>query len=220
MLRALAHRGAHRSASPTSCSPAASSPIERGLAFHIRERRPNGLLVGILLDDRRDAEGARHHPRRAGRDPEERAAAASWSWRTAASSATSSSSAIRTSCASTATPSTCRSFASRPAGHQVLGARALPVAADLARPQRSAVPGAAGPVPGRAARPHAGADLSVRLRGDRLCVSRRAAHHAAEPAWSMLAVIASRSRRCGLIGFASTVLGVNYPLRADAAVSR
>lgn len=29
-------------------------PIERGLAFHIRERRTNGLLVGILLDDRRD----------------------------------------------------------------------------------------------------------------------------------------------------------------------
>jgi lipopolysaccharide export system permease protein len=29
-------------------------PIERGLAFHIRERRPNGLLIGILLDDRRD----------------------------------------------------------------------------------------------------------------------------------------------------------------------
>jgi lipopolysaccharide export system permease protein len=28
--------------------------IERGLAFHIRERRPNGLLVGLLLDDRRD----------------------------------------------------------------------------------------------------------------------------------------------------------------------
>ena len=28
--------------------------IDRGLAFHIRERRPNGLLVGILLDDRRD----------------------------------------------------------------------------------------------------------------------------------------------------------------------
>jgi lipopolysaccharide export system permease protein len=28
--------------------------IERGLAFHIRERRPNGLLVGILLDDWRD----------------------------------------------------------------------------------------------------------------------------------------------------------------------
>lgn len=28
--------------------------IERGFTFHIRERRPNGLLVGILLDDRRD----------------------------------------------------------------------------------------------------------------------------------------------------------------------
>jgi lipopolysaccharide export system permease protein len=29
-------------------------PIEQGLAFHIRERRPNGLLVGLMLDDRRD----------------------------------------------------------------------------------------------------------------------------------------------------------------------
>jgi lipopolysaccharide export system permease protein len=28
--------------------------IERGLAFHIRERRPNGLLIGLVLDDRRD----------------------------------------------------------------------------------------------------------------------------------------------------------------------
>jgi lipopolysaccharide export system permease protein len=28
--------------------------IESGLAFNIRERQPNGLLVGILLDDRRD----------------------------------------------------------------------------------------------------------------------------------------------------------------------
>src|SRR5215204_5811624 len=28
--------------------------IESGLAFYIRERRPNGLLVGLLMDDRRD----------------------------------------------------------------------------------------------------------------------------------------------------------------------
>ena len=28
--------------------------IEAGLAFNIRERRPNGLLVGLLMDDRRD----------------------------------------------------------------------------------------------------------------------------------------------------------------------
>jgi lipopolysaccharide export system permease protein len=28
--------------------------IEPGLAFNIRERRPNGLLVGLLMDDRRD----------------------------------------------------------------------------------------------------------------------------------------------------------------------
>lgn len=28
--------------------------IERGLAFHIRERKANGLLIGLMLDDRRD----------------------------------------------------------------------------------------------------------------------------------------------------------------------
>ena len=28
--------------------------IEQGLVLHIRERRPNGLLLGILIDDRRD----------------------------------------------------------------------------------------------------------------------------------------------------------------------
>jgi lipopolysaccharide export system permease protein len=34
--------------------PGRFTPIEAGLAFYIRERRPNGLLVGLLLDDRRD----------------------------------------------------------------------------------------------------------------------------------------------------------------------
>ena len=34
--------------------PGRFTQIDRGLAFHIRERRPNGLLIGILLDDRRD----------------------------------------------------------------------------------------------------------------------------------------------------------------------
>ena len=29
-------------------------PIESGLTFHIRERRPNGLLAGLMLDDRRN----------------------------------------------------------------------------------------------------------------------------------------------------------------------
>jgi lipopolysaccharide export system permease protein len=28
--------------------------LERGLAFHLRERRPNGLLLGIMVDDQRD----------------------------------------------------------------------------------------------------------------------------------------------------------------------
>jgi lipopolysaccharide export system permease protein len=34
--------------------PGRFTRIDRGLVFHIRERRPNGLLVGIVLDDRRD----------------------------------------------------------------------------------------------------------------------------------------------------------------------
>ena len=34
--------------------PGRFTSIDRGLAFFIRERQPNGLLVGILLDDRRD----------------------------------------------------------------------------------------------------------------------------------------------------------------------
>jgi lipopolysaccharide export system permease protein len=34
--------------------PGRFTTIDRGLTFFIRERQPNGLLVGILLDDRRD----------------------------------------------------------------------------------------------------------------------------------------------------------------------
>ena len=34
--------------------PGRFTTIDRGLSFFIRERQPNGLLVGILLDDRRD----------------------------------------------------------------------------------------------------------------------------------------------------------------------
>jgi lipopolysaccharide export system permease protein len=34
--------------------PGRFTTIDRGLSFFIRERQPNGLLTGILLDDRRD----------------------------------------------------------------------------------------------------------------------------------------------------------------------
>jgi lipopolysaccharide export system permease protein len=34
--------------------PGQFAAIEQGLAFYIRERRPNGLLAGLLMDDRRD----------------------------------------------------------------------------------------------------------------------------------------------------------------------
>jgi lipopolysaccharide export system permease protein len=35
--------------------PGRFTTIERGLTFHVRERRPDGKLGGILIDDRRDA---------------------------------------------------------------------------------------------------------------------------------------------------------------------
>jgi lipopolysaccharide export system permease protein len=38
----------------TIIKPGRFTTIERGLTFHIRERRSNGQLVGILIDDRRD----------------------------------------------------------------------------------------------------------------------------------------------------------------------
>ena len=39
----------------TIVKPGRFTTIERGLTIHIRERRPNGQLLGILIDDRRDA---------------------------------------------------------------------------------------------------------------------------------------------------------------------
>src|SRR5205085_6709748 len=39
----------------TIIQPGRFTSIERGLTFHIRERRPNGQLMGIFIDDRRDA---------------------------------------------------------------------------------------------------------------------------------------------------------------------
>jgi lipopolysaccharide export system permease protein len=38
----------------TIVKPGRFTTIERGLTIHIRERRPNGQLLGILIDDRRD----------------------------------------------------------------------------------------------------------------------------------------------------------------------
>src|SRR5205807_9819573 len=38
----------------TVIKPGRFTTIERGLTFHIRERRANGQLLGILIDDRRD----------------------------------------------------------------------------------------------------------------------------------------------------------------------
>ena len=40
--------------SATIVQPGRFTSIEAGVAIHIRERRPNGLLVGMLLDDRRN----------------------------------------------------------------------------------------------------------------------------------------------------------------------
>ena len=68
--------------------PGRFTAIEQGLAFYIRERRPNGLLVGLLMDDRRDPDAAHHHHCRAGRTGEERERQLSAFWKKAASSGT------------------------------------------------------------------------------------------------------------------------------------
>ena len=92
----------------TIVQPGRFTSIENGVTIHIRERRSNGQLLGIFLDDRRN--------------PAERitvlaepasfwttTTAPSWSCRRASCSATSPRSAIRRWWCSTATPSICRS---------------------------------------------------------------------------------------------------------------
>ena len=51
--------------------------IERGLTFHIRERRADGLLLGIFVDDRRDPKERVTSLAEHGEIVEERAAALS-----------------------------------------------------------------------------------------------------------------------------------------------
>jgi lipopolysaccharide export system permease protein len=55
-LRELRTCAAHLRADliSTIVKPGRFTTIERGLTIHIRERRPNGQLLGILIDDRRD----------------------------------------------------------------------------------------------------------------------------------------------------------------------
>ena len=54
------------------CSRAGSPASRASLTLHIRERRPNGQLLGIFIDDQRDPKERVDHPRRAGRHPQER----------------------------------------------------------------------------------------------------------------------------------------------------
>jgi len=123
--------------------------IEGGLAFNIRERRPNGLLVGILMDDRRDpAQRVTILAERGEILKNDRGNFLILE--SAASSATSSSSATPTSWCSTATPSTSRSFpeARRPSSTRCASAIS---GSSESRPHRPAIQGTAGPVPRRAA---------------------------------------------------------------------
>jgi lipopolysaccharide export system permease protein len=55
-LRELRNWAAHLRADmmTTIVKPGRFTTIERGLTIHIRDRRPNGQLLGILIDDRRD----------------------------------------------------------------------------------------------------------------------------------------------------------------------
>ena len=88
--------------------PGRFTAIEQGLAFYIRERRPNGLLVGLLMDDRRDP--AQRVTIIAERGEMLKNANGSFLLlEKAASSGTRQSNAIPTSSFSIATPSTCRS---------------------------------------------------------------------------------------------------------------
>ena len=168
--------------SPTSCSPAAS-PIERGLTFHIRERRPNGLLVGIFIDDRRDPTERvtilAEHGEIVKNDNGTLPGAA----KTAASSG---------SRAKQRDPNIVKferyafdlsQFTGGTPGRQILGARALPLGADR-RPTRTIRCTSEQPGQFRA-------ELHDRLLAplypiafvaDRLRLSRRAAHHPAERA--------------------------------------
>ena len=125
--------------------------IEPGLAFHIRERRPNGLLLGTA----------------ARRPPRSRRNASPSLPSTARSSKNDNGNflvlengSIQRHESKQRDPNIVvfdryafdlSQFGSRTAGRQVFGARALSVAIDLARPERSAVQGAAGAFPRRTA---------------------------------------------------------------------
>ena len=75
--------------------PGRFTSIERGLTFHIRERRADGLLLGIFVDDRRNPQGAGDVPGRKRRHPGERARHVPDPAKPAACSGTWSTSAIR-----------------------------------------------------------------------------------------------------------------------------
>ena len=94
--------------------PGRFTKIER--QAHAAHSRAQAERAAARHPHRRPArpEGARDHPRRAGRHREERARHCSWCWRTAACSGTRPDSAIRRSCCSTATHSTCRRSPSGP----------------------------------------------------------------------------------------------------------
>ncbi len=53
--------------------PGRFNGFERGLTFHVRERLPNGQLLGVFVDDRRSPDRARHFPCRARHHREGRA---------------------------------------------------------------------------------------------------------------------------------------------------
>ena len=105
--------------------PGRFTAIEQGLAFYIRERRPNGLLVGLMIDDRRDPAQRvtilAEHGEMVKNDKRQLPDAA----RKAASSGTRRSSAIRTSSCSIATLSTCRNSPAAPRSSNTRSASAI-----------------------------------------------------------------------------------------------
>ena len=160
--------------------PGRFASIAGGVTMRIRERRSNGQMVGIFLDDQRDP--AQRLTVLA--DVGEVISNANGTYlvlqngmvqRFEAKDARPDHGGVQ--------PLRLRSVDAgrRPADHQLFDPRTLSMAAPVPRSERQALPRGAEPVPRRDARPDHRADLPARLHGDRLRLSRSAAHQSAKP---------------------------------------
>ena len=167
--------------------------IESGVTMHIRARQPNGQLLGVFLDDRRNPDERITILADAG-DLLENESGSFLVLRTGT---------VQRYQVNRRDPSfvvfdryalDLSRFAAGPVGGEIFDPRTLPLAIDRARSERSLVDRTARTVPRRNVRPVAGAAVSAGLCRDRLRLSRAAAHHAPEPHH----VATWRDRRHGL----------------------